>query len=184
MKQESKFKISSRYAEALYEAAAEKGDVTAVMKDMDVLIRDVANDKQAITYLANPLWNVDDKKDALQKVAAKLKLADETLRCLEIIAERNRFSELGMILNDFKSLYYARHGIVEVKVETVKPLSKTQDSKLKANLEKLLDKKVLIDYQIKPEILGGLVVSYGSDMIDDSISGKLNRLENVMKGGQ
>ena len=162
MKQESKFKISSRYAEALYEAAAEKGDVAAVMKDMDVLIRDVANDKQAITYLANPL----------------------SLRCLEIIAERNRFAELGMILNDFKSLYYARHGIVEVKVETVKPLSKTQDSKLKANLEKLLDKKVLIDYQIKPEILGGLVVSYGSDMIDDSISGKLNRLENVMKGGQ
>ncbi len=184
MKKESKFKVASRYAEALYQAAEEVGDVRAVMQDMSVLRRDLTADRETMVYLANPLWAAEDKKTALADVASKLKLSDETLRCLELIADRNRFAELDLILDDFCHLYYVRHGIVEVKVETVKPLSKAQDEKLKTNLEKLLAKKVLINYQISPEILGGLVVSYGSNMIDDSISGKLNRLENVMKGGQ
>ncbi len=184
MKTESKFKIASRYAEALYKGAEQDGDVRHVMDDMEALRINLAGDAQTVKYLANPLWSVEDKKDALNQVAKKLKLSQETLRCLYLIAERNRFAELGLILDDFCHTYYEKHDIVEVKVETVKPLTKTQDEKLKANLEKMLAKKVLIEYRVNPEILGGLVVSYGSDMIDDSICGKLNRLENLMKGGQ
>ena len=37
-------------------------------------------------------------------------------------------------------------------------------------------------YQIKPEILGGLVIECGTKLIDDSIKGKLERLELLMKG--
>ena len=69
-------------------------------------------------------------------------------------------------------------------METVKSLSAEQDKKLQENLEKYFKKKVLITYTVKSEILGGLVVTCGSDMIDDSIRGKLNRLETVMKGGE
>jgi F-type H+-transporting ATPase subunit delta len=69
-------------------------------------------------------------------------------------------------------------------VQTVKALSAAQDSKLKALLEKKLAKKVLINYTITPDLLGGLIVKYGSSMIDDSLKGKLTRLEIIMKGGQ
>ena len=184
MKTESKFKIASKYAEALYKGAEEDGDVRRVMADMEALRLNLVNDAETMKLLANPLWSVDDKKKALEQVAKKLKLSQETLRCLCLAAERNRFAELGMILDGFCRIYYQKHNIVEVKVETVKPLTRAQDERLKANLEKMLAKKVLIEYRVKPEILGGLVISYGSDMIDDSICGKLNRLENIMKGGQ
>lgn len=48
----------------------------------------------------------------------------------------------------------------------------------------MLSQKVVVNYEICPEILGGLIVKFGSSMIDDSIRGKLNRLEIMMKGGQ
>ena len=42
--------------------------------------------------------------------------------------------------------------------------------------------KVVVKYQIKPEILGGLVIECGTKFIDDSVKGKLERFELLMKG--
>ena len=76
------------------------------------------------------------------------------------------------------------HGYEEVEVETVKQLSATQNKKLQQNLEKMLDKKVVVTYKITPELIGGLRIKFGSEMIDNSLVSKLNRLEIEMKGVQ
>ena len=65
---------------------------------------------------------------------------------------------------------------------TYKFMKKDQDERLKRCLEKWLQKKVVIKYTIKPEILGGLLVECGSIMFDDSLKGKLEKLELLMKG--
>ena len=130
------------------------------------------------------LYAIAAGDEALKDALAKLKLNDETLNCLDLIAENGRFAEMAQILDAFKHIYYAKHGITEVEVGTVKALSVAQDNKLKANLEKMLSSKVVVKYQIKPELLGGLVIKFNSNMIDDSLKSKLNRLELVMKGGQ
>ena len=184
VKKESKIKIATTYAEALFQGALQDGDAKAVIRDIDLLLDQASGYRQAIVMLANPLWGIDDKKAALKEVAGKLKLAPETLRCLNVMAENNRFSEFELILKAYRNLYLQKHNIVEVAVETVKELSVAQDKALRENLKAFLKKDVLVNYVIKPEILGGLIVSFGSDMIDDSLKGKLNRLESIMKGGQ
>ena len=184
VKKESKIKIATTYAEALFQGALQDGDAKVVIRDIDLLLDQAAGYRQAIVMLANPLWGSDDKKAALKEVAGKLKLAPETLRCLNVMAENNRFSEFELILKAYRSLYLQKHNIVEVAVETAKELSVAQDKALRENLKAFLKKDVLVNYVIKPEILGGLTVSFGSDMIDDSLKGKLNRLESIMKGGQ
>ena len=67
-------------------------------------------------------------------------------------------------------------------LKTVKKLSSVQSSSLQKTLEKFFGKKVVIDYQIVPSILGGLRIRCGSKMIDGSLMSKLNYLENIMKG--
>ena len=184
MKKISKTKIASTYALALYEGAEERHAVETVVKDMETLSALLREDKDFVTYLANPLWEVSAKKEALKAVAPKLKLSSETLNCLDILAENARFAELGLILEAFRKIYYQKHGIEEVEVSSAKALSTAQDKKLKNVLEEMLSKKVIIKYQIQPELLGGLRIKYGSSMIDDTLAGKLNRLELVMKGGR
>ena len=166
MKKVSKSKIISTYASSLYQAAEETKKVDKVLKDVDSLLE------------------ADSKRSAIAEIAKKLKLTNEIKSCLDILADNGRMSELSGILGEFKHIYYQQHNIEEVEVLTVKPLSVAQDKKLKTLLEKKLAKKVLLSYTIKPELLGGLVVKYGSSMIDDSIAGKLTRLEIIMKGGQ
>jgi len=184
VKKISKAKIVSTYAGALYSAAEEKQAVSRVLEDVKRLIDVFRADETALKYLANPVWNLEAKQQALSEVAAKLKLNGETLNCLDIIASNNRFAELLPILDEFTHIWYRKNGIVEVEVQSVGALSPAQDRKLVDNLEKMLSRKVVVNYQIRPEILGGLIVKFGSSMIDDSVRGKLNRLENIMKGGQ
>ena len=184
MKKVSKSKIISTYASSLYQAAEETKKVDKVLKDVDSLLELINADYQIVTYLANQIWEADSKRSAIAEIAKKLKLTNEIKSCLDILADNCRMSELSGILGEFKHIYYQQHNIEEVEVLTVKPLSVAQDKKLKTLLEKKLAKKVLLSYTIKPELLGGLVVKYGSYMIDDSIAGKLTRLEIIMKGGQ
>lgn len=184
MKKVSKSRIISTYASSLYQAADETRQVERVLKDVDELRRLIAEDTQIVILLSNQVWEAASKREALAKIAAKLKLSKETASCLDILADNGRMAELPEILDEFKHIYYRRHNIEEVEVLTVKPLSAAQDKKIKAVLEKKLAKQVLIKYTVKPDLLGGLIVKYGSSMIDDSIAGKLTRLEMIMKGGQ
>lgn len=184
MKKISKAKIISTYAAALYGAAEEKKTVAKVLEDIRQLVVILREDGSIVKYLANPVWNLDSKREALSEVARKLKLDKETLNCLDIVAANGRFGELLPILEEFQHIWYRKNGYVEASVQSAQALSNAQEKSLTANLEKMLSKKVVVNYEICPEILGGLIVKFGSSMIDDSIRGKLNRLEIMMKGGQ
>lgn len=182
MKKISKAKIAATYANALYQAAVEKNNLERVFADVRKLLPLVEADPEFAAYMANPLWLDKDKADVLRQVAAKTGMDSETFRCLEVISENRRFAELSEILKAFEHIYYQKKNIIEVEVDSVKPLSAAQDKKLRANLEKSLGRNVAVAYAIKPEILGGLRVRFGSDMIDDTLIHKLNRLEIMMKG--
>lgn len=184
MKKVSKTKIRSTYASSLYQAAEEKKVLGKVMQDVDVLKTLIAENSQIISDLSNQIWPADSKRQALAEIVKKMKLSKEIGACLDVLVDNGRMSELSGILDEFKHIYYRQHNIEEVEVLTVRALSAAQDSKLKALLEKKLAKKVLINYTITPELLGGLIVKYGSSMIDDSLKGKLTRLDIIMKGGQ
>ena len=182
MKKNSKSKIDRIYSTALYEAAESSGNLDEVLDDTLRLRELLAQDKDLYSYLASPLWEDRDKADILKKTAAVLKLNEETEKCLEIIVENRRSCDLPAILSDFADFYYDRKGIAKVEVETARALSPSQDKRLQAVLKKILIQPVKVEYCINSAVLGGLRVRYGSKMFDDTLSTKLNYLEQVMKG--
>ena len=184
MKKVSTSKIATTYALALYEAASLKNAVSKVYANIVKLQQEIVKDKDFVKYFANPLWNKEAKIDALKAICSKMKFCNEMQNCLMIIADNNRFAELAEILQEFVHLYYQKNNIIEVEVQSVQELSAVQAKKLEGILEKMMNKKVLVSYLVHPEILGGLKIKYGSNLIDDSIAGKLDRIEQVMKGGQ
>ena len=182
MKKSSKTKIAKTYALALFEAAQKEKSVQSVWKDIEKLEALLKGNTEVVQYLANPLWKEEDKISVLNKIAQNLKLRQETHNCLKIILENHRISDLALILEIFKNVYYQKNNIVEVMVDTVQPLTEKQDKQLKTSLKKLLANDVVVDYRINPSVLGGLRIQSGSKMFDDSLSAKLNYLENMMKG--
>ena len=123
-----------------------------------------------------------EKKETVREIAKALDLSEPTANFLELMAQNRRLNNLNDALEQFEHIYLNENGIMEINVECVQKLSAVQEKKLRQGLEKKLGQKTTICYNINPEILGGLVVQYGSVRIDDSLLGKLNRLEQIMKG--
>ena len=182
MKKNEQTKLVRSYAEALYEASDTRGVSEKVFDETVSLAADFALDPQIVKYLANPIWNDADKEKALAEIAKKRKLSQPMCGLLKTMARNGRANILFYVLQDFRNIFYRKKDICPVLVKTVAGLTESQKKKLLSAMEKYTGKKVVIDYQIKPEILGGLLVECDSKIIDDSIKGKIDRLTLLMKG--
>lgn len=182
MKKLSKEKIAKIYASALYDAAVESARIEKIKKDADFLLEVCLQNQDLVKKMASPLLSEDEQKAIWHEIAKKSKLDDETLNCLNIMTEKGRIDYLPEALKNFIHLYYVGNNIAEVKVETVKELSKSQDKKLHEVLQKKLNQNVVIEYVKNPSLLGGMRIQYASEMFDGSLNYKLSCLENLMKG--
>ena len=111
-----------------------------------------------------------------------MNLHTQTLNFLKILTENGEFKILELILQDFRELYNQKHEIAEIVVETIKELSTAQDKLLKEKLSALFEQKIKLIYQIRPEILGGLIIKSGTTLIDLSLKNQLKKIEQLMKG--
>lgn len=182
VKKVSKAKIAITYAEALLEAAQDTKSLKKVFADVQILRNVLAVNNDFVAYMTNPLWPETDKNKVLGDVAKKMKLSADMVNFLNVLQENRRLIDLTAILDEFVHLYYKTNNIVEVEVGSAKKLSASQDKKLVTVLEKLLAKKVAVSYNVNPDLIGGLRICMGSEMFDDTVASKLNRLEIMMKG--
>ena len=68
-------------------------------------------------------------------------------------------------------------------VQVAQDMSAKQKKALEDALSKAIGKDVAINARVEPSILGGIIVTVGSHMIDDSVRRKLERLRVSMGSG-
>ena len=105
-----------------------------------------------------------------------------TANFLGVLARNGRKNQLQSVIRAFRRLAAEHRGETTAEVVTANPLNDDQLAALKAQLRTRAGLYVAIETRIDPEILGGIVIKMGSQMIDASIRTKLNRLAEAMKG--
>ncbi len=180
MLKSSKIKIANQYALAWGDVA--KDNLEVAYADVLTLKEVVAINKDYLKKIDAPIYNIEAKTDIINTISIKLELSALTTSVLLLIAKNNRLYLLDDIIEEFISLYNKENNITKVLVETVIDLNKMLENKLIVALESLLQSKVQITYKINKDLLGGLKISYNSMVIDDSISYKLQKIEQLLKG--
>ena len=182
MKNNSDYKTAKIYAKALYEGAIAANSLNEVVRDVETLQKsEIYKIKEAGCFI-NPVIDFSLKCEIIDDVAKKLGLCPQTLNMLKILIENKKFGILEYVLNAFFEIYNQDHNISQFDVETVIELSTKQDAVLREKLAELFAKDVKINYVIKPEILGGLVIKSGTKLIDLSLKSKFDKVEQLMKG--
>ncbi len=181
MKQSLKTQIAKNYAKALYELADTHEKKLSLLHDLELLLDFAQKDSQS-SVLLNPLLKPKQQDLFIDDIAQILKLNQLSIAFFKMLIQNKRLFLINQIYQHFQSFYLEGQGIIPVEVETVQPLSGTQEKKLKEGLEKKLHKKVILSYKLNKSLLGGLILRYHSFEIDDSLKGKMMTLEKVMKG--
>ena len=172
--------IAARYAGALLDLAEEKKALSKVEKDIADLRVSLENSKDFQNAIASPLIGKDKQSAFVDAIAKKAKLSELTANFLSVLVANGRLNVLGAALKAFEAEVSKRRGEVQVSVKTAQDLSAKQLKSLQATLKKHVGSDVSIDADVDPSILGGMVVTIGSQMIDDSVRRKLDRLKHTM----
>lgn len=170
-------KAARRYAYAYHETAIENNILEEVKSDVKLISDTLDSSKDLKLFLKSPLVNKDQKRAALLEIFDK-KVQPLTIQLMKILTEKSRESLLGMILKHFIDYYNVHHGIVEIDITSAFELDQEQVSNLIKQLEIKTGKKIELNRQVNPELIGGMMVRIDDTVIDGSVKHKLSQLKN------
>ena len=116
-----------------------------------------------------------------KKLAAVADLLGEPLvspldRLIALLVN-GRVEALGVADEVFRELVDRAAGVVRARVRTALPLPDDQADRLAAALSEWLGEKVVLERQVDPETIGGVLVEVGDRRLDASLRGRLGRLQ-------
>jgi len=174
--------LAGRYASALFALARDQRQIEAVGRSLDALASALVDSKDFAELVASPLVSREEAGKAFAALASELGLDATTSNFLGVLAKNGRKSELRSIIRAYRRLAAEHRGETTAEIVTAYPLKDDQVAALKQQLRDRAGRDVNLDTSVDPDILGGIVVKLGSQMIDASIRTKLNRLAQAMKG--
>jgi F-type H+-transporting ATPase subunit delta len=170
-----------RYATALVDTAYDSKKNDAVEKDLHELsaMIDASTDLQNL--IKSPLISRKEQQDAVVAIAQKAKFQGITANFLALLAQNRRLNMVGAIMKAAHKDMANRRGEVAAQVQSAFKLSPAQEKALQEALTKAVGKTVAVNVEVQEDLIGGMVVTVGSQMIDDSVKRKLERLKIAMK---
>ena len=174
--------LAGRYASALFDLARDERQIDAVGRSLDSLSQALVDSRDFAELVGSPLISRDEAGKAFAALAPQLGLDPITTNFLGVLARNGRKGAIRDIIRAFKRLAADHRGETTAEVVTAHPLKDDQLNALKTQLRARAGRDVAIEAELDPNILGGIVVKLGSQMIDASIRTKLNRLSQVLKG--
>lgn len=176
-------KVSVRYANSLLNSASEKGNLDTVAKDMELVYSVIKANSELGRTLSSPVVRPQIKFSILEEIFKK-KVSKEAMDFLEFVVEKNREDLLESIVKKFLELRDQKLGLVNVNVRSAVELSDTQRKKLQENFEKVLNKKVRLNFTVDADVIGGFVAKVGDTVYDASLKHQLEILKKrFLKGG-
>lgn len=169
--------ISKRYAVALFELAKEADKVDLFNSQVELVYNSIRQDKDFLSVLNHPRISGGEKFNLFQNIY-KDNISEEILGLISIVVKKNRETEILEILEVFLELVREYKGITTAYIYSAKALSEQQINNIKQSLSKNLNKEIIIEANVKPELIGGLLINVDGKVIDNSIK---KSLEDIKK---
>jgi F-type H+-transporting ATPase subunit delta len=104
------------------------------------------------------------------------------LNLARLLVQKGRIAMAGQVRDEYQRLLDEHRGIVQALVLTAVPLSDDEERAVAQRLRELTGKEIVLERQVDPEILGGLVARVGDRLIDGSTRTRLLALRRQLAG--
>jgi F-type H+-transporting ATPase subunit delta len=176
----AKAPTARRYAQALFAIAQEKSATEAWLNDLRELA-DVLDDPTISAFMSTPRVRTADK---LSVVAQMTEGRDPMIANLVgLLTSRQGAGLMRKVANEYGELLNVSLGRIRAQVTTAQPMSAAQLKRLSDSLGASLNKEVLLEAREDPEIIGGVLVRVGDQIIDGSVRTKLVSLKQQLAHG-
>ncbi len=170
-----------RYAQAVFEIALEEKGLEKWRSDLDEIVAAVG-DEAFLAVLESPKIKFEEKSRLLARLGG---IDPLVLNLVRLLIARGGVNILPEIAAEYRRMLDEYHGIQTAAVITAVPLDKKDKEKLAKEIGAMIDKKVVLQAEVAPEIIGGIVARVGGKLLDGSTRSKLMALKKeLVSGGQ
>ncbi|HEV8440222.1 MAG TPA: ATP synthase F1 subunit delta [Methylomirabilota bacterium] len=174
---------AQRYAKALFAAAREAGSTAPVGQELEALFDVFRTDPEVPDVLSRPWIKPGDRRAIAVSIAEKSGAGPLVRNFAGLIADRGRVDHLPEIVAAYRALVDDELGQARAQVRTAVALGAEDKRTLGAELGRLLGKRIILEEQIDPNLLGGFVAQVGGFIVDGSLDGQLARMRERLARG-
>jgi F-type H+-transporting ATPase subunit delta len=165
--------IARPYADALFKASAK--DLSASSVWLDELAA-IAGNAQLLQFADSPKVTTAQVFELVSGVA-KAALNDQAKNFLRAVIDNGRLSALPEIASQFRALKNAKSGSSDAVVHSAFPIDGAALADVAATLEKRFGRKLNVTVELQPELIGGIRVVVGDEVLDTSVKARLEQMK-------
>ncbi len=171
--------IARPYAEAVF-GLADKTGSTGNWLEILAALAHVAGNADMQACISDP--NVGE--NALYDLVIALSKGDfpaEARNFVRLLIANGRLALLPEIHAQFAALKNEREGVLEAEIRSAFPLDNAQINGLVADISRRFKRRVQPRVSLDRELIGGVHITVGDEVIDGSVRGKLEDMATALK---
>lgn len=169
--------LARPYAEAMFEVA-QKGDLVQAGAELDALAK-VSENPQLRQFADAPKASSQQVFDVLTSVA-NVPLGEATKNLLRAVIDNGRLGVLPEIAAQFRALASERSGVSDAIVYSAFPIEPAALADVVGALEHRFKRKLNATVQLQPELIGGIRVVVGDEVLDTSVKARLEQMKAAL----
>ena len=173
---------ATRYAQAVFSLGKERGTLDVWQSDLTDLAT-LTGDSRVSSYLSNPSITADTKLATLE-ASLPSTVQPELRNLAKLLVVRDRTNLIPQIREIFEDQVRAERGITVAQVTTSEPLTAEEEALVREKLAAMTGNTIEITSTVDPDIIGGIVVRIGDQVIDGSVRNKLERMRTRLVAGR
>ncbi|MGN6166977.1 MAG: F0F1 ATP synthase subunit delta [Solirubrobacteraceae bacterium] len=170
--------IAQVYARALFEVAEERGELDAIREQLDQFAAALNNNRELQIFFFSPYFSAEEQKQALHRVIEGA--LPTFVGFLETLVDGHRMPVLFRIQARYERLWDEANKVLPVSVTSAVPLDESLVNEIGDRIGEQTGQTVQLTTAADPEILGGIVVRVGNEILDASLRNRLNQLRNQL----
>ena len=174
--------IARRYSSALADVILERGEAKEVQHELEQWAEVLQSNAALQEVFRIPTIALDQKRAVLSKLIDRARPRPTTANFLKVLLQNQRLTELPEINQRLAAILDERAGMVAAIVTTARPVPGDIQQSLAQRLTTVTQKKVRLDFEQDPDLIGGLVTRIGSTVYDGSVRNQLQLIKEKMAG--
>lgn len=170
------------YAKSLFDLAFAQGGrakVEEVMDELEQIVELTRVHPRFGDLLASPAVGVDARAKSLTSIL-RGHVSDTTLRFMLVLNEKGRIGSIGGVCESLDEIVQQQFGLVEVDIFTAEPATPDMVRGLSDRLARALGKSVVVHTYTEPDMIGGVKIKIGDQLLDGSIATQLRKLKDKL----
>jgi len=173
-------RISKLYAQALFSLAEELNIIDDLKTDLDSLMVFADEETDFLVFLDSPYFNTDSKEKLIEKVFSD-RLNEITMNFLFVVIKNDRVELLPFMVDSYSRLWFEHYHCCPVTAITSEPLCDERIRNLSHQIATAIQRNVELKVVVDRSIIGGVIIHYGDNVIDNSVKKRLTEAVKNIK---